>query len=385
MIVVLLMAFSLARAAGPDEEYLRIYGIIQRGDALNTKGDNAGALAKYKEAQTALYQFRRTYPEWDRKTVAFRMTYLAEKIDALSKPAPSDKSGGGSAGTGETSSTPTGPATTQVRLIEAGAEPRQQLRMHVKAGDKQSLTTAFKMDMEMKMGDVETPAMKMPALKLVIDATVKNVAENGDLTYDVLVSDTSVADDPDVMPQIADALKTTFGSMKGATGVGSMSNRGILKEIKMTTAAKNGAEGDSSADQVMETIKNLALPLPEEAVGPGAKWEAKSKVKSQGMTLDQVATYELVTVDGQVATIKTAIVQTAPKQKIQSPSMPGMMVDLTRMSGKATGDTKFDQTRPFLVEGHGTMHSEIGMSANVGGQDQPMSMKLNVDARHTSN
>jgi hypothetical protein len=385
MIVALLMAFSLARAADtPDQEYLRIYSIIQQGDSQNGKGDSAGALTKYKEAQTALYQFRKTYPEWDRKTVAFRMNYLGEKIDGLTaKPGASDKSSGASAAAGGESSGAS--SATQVRLIEAGAEPRQQLRVHAKAGDKQSLATAIKMDMEMKMGGLDAPAMKMPALKLVVDSTIKSVAENGDVTYDLLVSDSSVADDPDVMPQISDAMKAAFGAMKGATGTGRMSSRGIVTEVKMAPVANTGARDANSLDQINETVKNMAIPLPEEAIGPGAKWEAKSKIKSQGMTLDQVATYELVSVDSQSATIKTDIVQTAAKQKIQSPSMPGMMVDLTKMSGKATGEAKLDQTKPFLVEGHGTMHSEMDMSMNMAGQDQTMSMKLNVDARHTSN
>jgi hypothetical protein len=90
-------------------------------------------------------------------------------------------------------------------------------------------------------------------------------------------------------------------------------------------------------------------------------------------------------VDGQVAVIKSDIVQSAAGQKIPSPSMPGMMVDLKKMSGKATGDAKLDQSKPFLLEGRGMMHSEMDMSMSMAGQDQPMSMKLNVDARHTSN
>jgi hypothetical protein len=389
MIALLLMAFSVARAETPDQEYLRIYGIIQQADSLNTRGDSAGALAKYKEAQTALYQFRRTYPEWDRKTVAFRINYLGDKIDVLTtKTAGADKASGASAAPGEKpseASSATGSATTQVRLIEAGAEPRQQLRIHAKAGDKQSLTTAIKMDMEMNMAGVDTPAMKMPGMKLVIDATIKSIAENGDLDYDLVASDASVADDPDVMPQIADAVKTSFATMKGTTASATMSSRGIVKVLKLTTAAKSDPQTANSLDQLKETFNNLALPLPEEAIGPGAKWEGKSKVQSQGMTIDQVATYELVSVDGQLATIKADIAQSAPKQKMQSPSMPGMTVDLTKMSGKATGESKLDLTKPFLVEGHGVMHSEINMSANLGGQDQKMAMKLNVEARHTSN
>jgi hypothetical protein len=84
VLMALLAAASAALAQGPDDQYVRIYNLIQEGDSLNNAGQNSPALAKYLEAQTALQKFQRGYPEWNTKVVTFRVNYLAGKVAELS-------------------------------------------------------------------------------------------------------------------------------------------------------------------------------------------------------------------------------------------------------------------------------------------------------------
>jgi tetratricopeptide (TPR) repeat protein len=77
-----------ARAEGPDDQYVRIYGLIQAGDELSTSDQASTALAKYVEAQTTLQQFQKVYPDWNPKVVNFRLNYLAAKISAVTTRAP---------------------------------------------------------------------------------------------------------------------------------------------------------------------------------------------------------------------------------------------------------------------------------------------------------
>jgi hypothetical protein len=127
-----------------------------------------------------------------------------------------------------------------------------------------------------------------------------------------------------------------------------------------------------------EITANLAIPLPEEAIGPGAKWQATSVVKSQGITLDQTAVYQLVSLDSDRAAITSSITQHAANQKIQNPAMPGMQADLTKMEG--TGSSKVSLLLTQILPSSGTMdfHSEVNMSMNMAGQNQPMTMKADV-------
>lgn len=81
---------SPARAEGPGDQYIRIYGLIQAGDKLATGNDASAALPKYAEAQSALQQFQKIYPDWNTKVVNFRLDYLNAKILAITANAPAE-------------------------------------------------------------------------------------------------------------------------------------------------------------------------------------------------------------------------------------------------------------------------------------------------------
>jgi Flp pilus assembly protein TadD len=88
VIVALLVGLSGARAQGPEDQYIRIYSLIQEADKLNSAGQPSEALPKYLEAQTALQQFQKGYPDWNAKVISFRSSYVAAKIAAVSPGVP---------------------------------------------------------------------------------------------------------------------------------------------------------------------------------------------------------------------------------------------------------------------------------------------------------
>src|SRR5262245_16309134 len=93
---VLAVLLSPAVTRGQDDQYIRIYDLIQQGDTLNSASQPSLAMPKYVQAQTALQSFQRVYPGWNVKVVTFRLTYLETKIAALTPktsalPAPTQK------------------------------------------------------------------------------------------------------------------------------------------------------------------------------------------------------------------------------------------------------------------------------------------------------
>ncbi len=87
-ISLLLLSLSLvcaARADGPDDEYIQIYGLIQQADTANQSGDPKTAAEKYLEAQTGLQKLKKIYPQWNQKVVDYRLNYIAENLAPLSK------------------------------------------------------------------------------------------------------------------------------------------------------------------------------------------------------------------------------------------------------------------------------------------------------------
>jgi tetratricopeptide (TPR) repeat protein len=83
VIALLLWCGVTSWAQSTDEQYVRIYNLIQQGDALEAAGKPEEALPKYLEANTALKQIKQVYPTWNPVVVNYRLRYLAAKIEAI--------------------------------------------------------------------------------------------------------------------------------------------------------------------------------------------------------------------------------------------------------------------------------------------------------------
>src|SRR5215472_4014012 len=91
VLAAFVVALTRAQAQGPDDQYVRIYNSIQEAETL-TRSQPSQALAKFLEAQTALQRLQKIYPDWNPKIVSFRLSYLADRIAAVSPKAPAPAS-----------------------------------------------------------------------------------------------------------------------------------------------------------------------------------------------------------------------------------------------------------------------------------------------------
>jgi hypothetical protein len=157
-----------------------------------------------------------------------------------------------------------------------------------------------------------------------------------------------------------------------------MSDHGIVKGVEMKLPATADPQLKQTLDQMKESFTSSSTPLPEEAVGPGAKWEYQTRLKSQGMTIDQTINYELVSREGDRLTLRSILTQNAASQKIQNPAMPGLKVDLEKMTGTGTGSSTFDLARIMPLTGTLAEKMEVVMGMNAGQQKQDMNMKMDM-------
>jgi Tfp pilus assembly protein PilF len=67
-------------AAQEEEEFLRIYLMIQEADGFTAKGQTVKAAEVYTEAQAALKKLQTENPEWHKNIVKFRQDYISEKL-----------------------------------------------------------------------------------------------------------------------------------------------------------------------------------------------------------------------------------------------------------------------------------------------------------------
>jgi hypothetical protein len=374
---LLTLSFTPARAQDADEQFVQIYNVILKADSLNDQGQKVRALDKYKVAQGSLLKLQSKNPTWNSEVVSFRLNYLAQQIAALSvTPATADQPGSQD-GSPSTASAAGIPGAVQIKVLQPGAEPRSVWRLHVQPGDKQSVTMTLKMGMEMKMGEMQTP-MKLPAMNMNMDVAVESVAADGEITYRVTLGDTTVTEEPGTPPQMAAALKAALSGTKGISWSFKLTNRGVSQGNEMSLPAGANPQLSQAMERMKQSWANATVPLPEEAIGLGARWEARTQGKSQGVTVDQTATYELVSAEGEVLKLKSTATQHAANQKIESPSMPGVKVDLTKMNGSGSGETTLNLAHVVPQKATMDSHVDMAMGMNLGAQKQTMAMKMDI-------
>lgn len=66
-----------------DEQYVKIYNLIQQGDYLRDGKQPEPALEKFREAEELLKKLQTSYPQWNENVVKFRIRYIADRISTL--------------------------------------------------------------------------------------------------------------------------------------------------------------------------------------------------------------------------------------------------------------------------------------------------------------
>ena len=89
LLTLLVAGVVAVHGQSTEDQYVRIYNLIQQADALSLSGKPDLALPKYLEAQTSLQRIHKFNPAWQPKVVSFRLRYLEEKISDIpnAKPA----------------------------------------------------------------------------------------------------------------------------------------------------------------------------------------------------------------------------------------------------------------------------------------------------------
>lgn len=389
-LITLLIAALLTMAATPppvadanaDQQYIQIMNLIDRADALRLSGNKDAAKVKYKQAQSALLLFKRNNPLFAPKTVAYRLQEVAERIDTrlpLSSSTPSTSK------SKVKLEAPTASTKSSVKLLDPGAEPRKVLRLHPQAGEKQAVLLTIKMNVDVPgMTGPNTP--KIPGMTFPADVSIAKVAPNGDINFDCVVGEGSLATNANLPPQAAEQAKKSFASAKGLALALMMSNRGSLRILDLTAPAGAAPDLEQGVTKAKESISTFhtAMPLmalPDEAVGQGAKWELKTTAKTNGMDLDLTETVQLTSVDGDHISVSKEInlgVKGTPQPKQGAPAMPMPMSSLD-VTGKLTGTSAMDLSKLVPLQANWDGQFAINASMKTPKGNMPMTAKADLN------
>jgi hypothetical protein len=225
-----------------------------------------------------------------------------------------------------------------VLLLEAGEEPRTQLRYMVQDG---SVTTST---MELTTSSMTTTTSagaeiaKTPGLRFVVSSGPAINLDSGDARFDVRIVRAEAIIPPGADSEVESDFNRSAALLKDVGGWIEVDDRGIVQRSELNQAAQNANVPKRLLMTIVHARTSLArVILPAEPVGIGASWEARKELKVYGFEMQQVDKYTLTDKVGDEVKLNIEIVQTAPKQTLTFVE-EGVEYVLQSLSMSAEGD-----------------------------------------------
>jgi hypothetical protein len=266
----------------------------------------------------------------------------------------------------------------QIKLVNAGAEPRQQLRFAPPANTKQTLQMTMNMNMAMSVEGQAQRTLNSPPIQMTMEAQVKKVDDNGDIHADFTYSDADVVAGANTSPEMVNAMRSQIKQLVGLSGSMLIDQQGNIKQVNLNLPEGLDPNTKRMVEQMANSLRQISSPFPSEAVGVGAKWQLPNTVTANGMTLNQTATYELVGLQDNVATLEISVEQQAESQKVNPPGLPaGASIDLKSLSSQGNGKVKRALNQIMPINSNISVRSDAQMTVKDASSQKETTMGMN--------
>jgi Family of unknown function (DUF6263) len=269
----------------------------------------------------------------------------------------------------------------QFSLLDAGVEPRQPLRFAPQANEMQTTVLTLHTNVAIVAAGQVLPRVDSPPSMMTFESKITQVDDNGDIHYQMYCTGVEVGDSPNGPPELRQVLETQLNNLVGSGGTFVIDSRGNAKESNFSLSENADAMMQQIFDQVSQSVEQLSTPFPEEAVGLGAQWQIAHTLNVNGIELTQKTTYELVSLQDNVATLNVSVEQQAPSQTIAPPGLPpGATVTLNSMQSQGEGQVTIRLDRLMPQSGTMSMQSAADMNIFQEGipQDMPMTSTTTI-------
>lgn len=273
-----------------------------------------------------------------------------------------------------TTTTTTAPAGPQ--LLDAGVEPRTALRLQMVEGATTTISLRLDLDVS-QTSSGQTQALDNPPVVETVRFTVESVDDDGaDVSFAFTAAD---IDRTGTLLSEADFLTITAEVRKliGVGGTARLSSRGAFTRFAYDLPDELDPTVAATLDQAQDQFTTLAVPLPAEPVGVGARWTVDTSARLSGIAVDQTTTFEITAMDGSAITYTSATTQTAEPQAVDLATLPaGTTARLT--SSKVTGTTTgtLDLTAPVGPSTYRATGTQVVEVTSDGAAPVPLTQKI---------
>jgi len=271
----------------------------------------------------------------------------------------------------------------QIELLNPGAEPRQELRLKPAINVTETAVMTLKMDMEMSFGARSLPAVKVPASVFTMETKVTKIDANGDLHSEFAYTNADLVGDTANFPApVLDSLRSSIKSTIGIKGSFITDNRGFYKGGGIIVPEGTDTKAKQMLQQMSKSLEQLSTPLPAEAVGKGAKWRVISGSDFTGISLNNIATYELTDLQEGTVALNVSIEQQANPQNVTSPQLPaGTTLTLKSLTSRGRGSVawRLDRLMPFRSTASVSSNSEMSVKNSGSSEESTITTKMDME------
>jgi hypothetical protein len=264
-----------------------------------------------------------------------------------------------------------GPTDDGVELISAGSGPQRVLRYKLLKGTRSKLQLAI--DNALTAGG---RAMVSPTLVIDLELAIDHVFPDGSARVRTTITGATPREKPGATVPVG-VLAQMTSSLPGTVFTARLSPTGRVSESKVEVTKDLPLQVRAQVDKLNERVAQVAMPLPQQPVGAGAKWSVKSALDLDGMKLATITTTEVTKLDGDVVTFTSATTITAPNQKVTEGSITA---ELTDIGGGGTGTGTIDLAR-MTMDGQLSLEFRGTMSAQGVTAPLKMTMAMTTSSR----
>ncbi|NNE18416.1 MAG: hypothetical protein HKN10_08070 [Myxococcales bacterium] len=223
-----------------------------------------------------------------------------------------------------------------VLLLDGGAEPQALLRYKIAEGTTTKSNMDFTMATLAKTSDSASLTV-VPGVRLHIVSGPAMATERG-VKFEVKIAKAEAAIPQGLDPEVAEQLQQSAAILDDVGGTVEMNDRGVSLAMELNDRAKSPDLPLRLLMMIVNARTTLSrVVLPAEAVGLGARWEARKELQLYGFKVQQVDTYTLVERVGDEIKLNVAVTQNALPQTVDFPD-EGIAISVEQMSANANGE-----------------------------------------------
>ncbi len=265
-------------------------------------------------------------------------------------------------------------AAVRIELVDAGSRPRAGFRLSLDEGDSQQATMVMTTEV-VQAADGQQRRTVTPPIEMGMTLSVTDLADNGDLTATYAYDDVRVRG----KGQVADQMRESLRGFDEIEGWSTLTPTG--EHVDGAIDVPDGIDPMTAGllDNLGSQMEQIVVPLPQEEIGPGARWTVETGVDSGGIEITTAAEYTLVERRGSALVIDVALTQTGDPQD----AAPGVHVD--SLDGSGTGRVVIDPHRLAPRSSRSETESSMVMTVEDGDRstrlEQTTSMTMELRGR----